>query len=361
MRSSGGADRGFWEDHWEGRDLGHAVRRLATDPVAAALDAHLPSGSRLLEGGCGQGEYVVYERARGVWTVGLDFALDPLLALRALAPELPLVVGDVHALPFRDGSLPAYYSGGVVEHFEGGPEPALAEAHRVLAPDGILLVSVPYLSPLRRMLRWFRRDRWFAVSTTRAEVPRGQDPSSSTSSRRASSISRLPPPTSGSRRTSATASSGAQWSWVRPSSSGSDEGHAAEALVPRGLALTPTCRSMPRTSRWSDGCWSPRTRQCPGSVGWCAGSGGDAPTCRCTSAARASAPLDGTRPSITRFVLGRGSSSVSSTSQGRPAARVSSRPWMPSTRRHPTSGNNAWTAPRSMPSGIAPGLARSTS
>ena len=101
MRSSGGADREFWEDHWEGRDLGHAVRRLATDPVAAALDAYLPSGSRLLEGGCGQGEYVLHERGTRCVDRRARLRPRPVARVRAVAPDLPLVVGDVHALPFR--------------------------------------------------------------------------------------------------------------------------------------------------------------------------------------------------------------------------------------------------------------------
>lgn len=171
-----GGDLEFWQEHWEGRDLSHAVRRLAADPVATALEARVSPGMRLLEGGCGQGEYVLRESTRGVWTVGLDFALDPLLELRANAPDVPLVVGDVHALPFREGSFAAYYSGGVVEHFEGGPEPALAEARRMLVPGGLLLVSVPYLSPLRRVLRWTRRAAWTTVERTTSEPPRDPGP-----------------------------------------------------------------------------------------------------------------------------------------------------------------------------------------
>lgn len=175
-RTHGGSDVAFWEEHWKARDLAYAVGRLDIDPVALALGTHVAPGDRLLEGGCGQGEYVIRESARGVWTVGLDFALEPLLHLRSAAPRLPLVVGDVHALPFRNGSLSAYYSGGVVEHFEAGPERALTEAWRVLELRGLLLVSVPYLSPLRRALRWTRRDRWTTVKATRAEPPRQPGP-----------------------------------------------------------------------------------------------------------------------------------------------------------------------------------------
>jgi SAM-dependent methyltransferase len=74
-----------------------------------------------------------------------------------------LCVGDVAALPFADETFDIYYSGGVVEHFEEGPERAILEARRVLRPDGILLISVPYLSLMRRLLSPFRQKSWQSV------------------------------------------------------------------------------------------------------------------------------------------------------------------------------------------------------
>jgi SAM-dependent methyltransferase len=119
----------------------------------------------MLEGGCGRGQYVAYYTARGARVVGLDFAGDALAELRNRQPHLSLCIGDVGELPFREASFDLYYSGGVVEHFEKGPEAALQEAHRVLRADGVLLVSVPYLSPLRRILSYVRRrDRRFLAN-----------------------------------------------------------------------------------------------------------------------------------------------------------------------------------------------------
>jgi SAM-dependent methyltransferase len=116
----------------------------------------------VLEGGCGRGQYVAYYSARGARMVGLDFARDALSELRQRDAGLLLCAGDVGALPFRSASFDVYYSGGVVEHFESGPHAALREARRVLRDDGVLLASVPYLSPVRRLLAPFKRgDRRF--------------------------------------------------------------------------------------------------------------------------------------------------------------------------------------------------------
>jgi SAM-dependent methyltransferase len=126
----------------------------------------------MLEGGCGRAQYVAYYGSRGVKVVGLDFAREWLRAAHAEYPGLKLCAGDVGALPFADATFDVYYSGGVVEHFEGGAERALAEARRVLKPDGALLLSVPYHSPLRRALKIGGRPQWKTV-TAPAVDPRG--------------------------------------------------------------------------------------------------------------------------------------------------------------------------------------------
>jgi len=129
------------------------------DPLRPLFEEFPGPGALVLEGGCGRGQYVAYYAARGVRMVGLDFATATLSRLRRADPALRLCGGDVGWLPFRSGAFRAYYSGGVVEHFETGPLPALREARRVLAEDGVLLVSVPYLSPLRRLGVVTRSDR----------------------------------------------------------------------------------------------------------------------------------------------------------------------------------------------------------
>ncbi len=65
-------------------------------------------------------------------------------------PWVPVLEGDAGALPFDDGAVDAVVMLDVLEHV---PEPkdVLAEAHRVLRPGGVLVMSVPHrglLAPL---------------------------------------------------------------------------------------------------------------------------------------------------------------------------------------------------------------------
>ena len=165
----------FWEENWKGNNFEEALRFCENDPLGPLFERYARPGTAMLEGGCGQGHYVAYYSSRGVRVVGLDFAQATLAGIRALYGDLRLCAGDVGALPFRDEAFDLYYSGGVVEHFEPGAEPALREARRVLRPGGVLLISVPYLSGLRRVLSPFRSSLWKRVEGAEVDVEKVGD------------------------------------------------------------------------------------------------------------------------------------------------------------------------------------------
>ena len=174
-RAANASDAAFWEATWNDGQLEEAIRFCAADPLRPLFERYTRAGTRLLEGGCGRGHYVVYYGARGVRVTGLDFATSALHRLKHRNPETTICAGDVSALPLRDRSYDVYYSGGVVEHFECGPLPALKEAFRVLRPGGVLLVGVPYLSPLRWAAALWRRDRRFVPDAQKElETPTGE-------------------------------------------------------------------------------------------------------------------------------------------------------------------------------------------
>lgn len=161
----------FWEHTWTEHDFAESARYCDVDPLKRLFDRHVRPGSVLLEGGCGPGLYVAHHAARGVRAVGLDFAMGTLLEVRRRYPNLMLGAADVARLPLRVGVVDTYYSGGVVEHFEAGPDPAISEARRVLRPGGVLLISVPYFSPLRRLVAPFRNKDWGRTKDHKVDPP----------------------------------------------------------------------------------------------------------------------------------------------------------------------------------------------
>jgi SAM-dependent methyltransferase len=150
------ADVAFWDEHWrEGltreRYEGFDAGQLGC--FEGAFTRNLPRTGRILEAGCGIGQYVVALRARGYDAEGVEWAPETVAKVRTMRPDLPIRQGDVTALGVPDGYYKGYVSLGVMEHRREGPEPFLREAYRVLTSDGIALISVPFAHRLRQLKR----------------------------------------------------------------------------------------------------------------------------------------------------------------------------------------------------------------
>ena len=146
----GGQNVDSWDHTWEGASLAEALRWSEICHLRHVFDRYFPKDGKILEGGCGIGHFVIRYHRLGYHIEGVDFSSVTIDRLRAFQPGVRATVGDVAKLPYPDNYFNAYYSGGVVEHFEEGPFKALAEARRVLAPGGKLVITVPFLNPLRR-------------------------------------------------------------------------------------------------------------------------------------------------------------------------------------------------------------------
>ncbi|MHB8626707.1 MAG: class I SAM-dependent methyltransferase [Aggregatilineales bacterium] len=139
--------RQAWRTIWIGTEFDRELTSLDYARAQALFALYLPYLRRnepILEAGCGPGHIVYYLRERDYDAIGLDYAPEALYATLVEYPDLPLIVGDVHTLPYATNSFGAYLSFGVVEHFEHGPLPALREAWRVLKPNGALVLTVPH-------------------------------------------------------------------------------------------------------------------------------------------------------------------------------------------------------------------------
>jgi len=174
------ADRAFWDEHWRDEataGLYTGARKGALGFYTDIFPRYLPRQGRVIEAGCGLGNLVLALRARGYDCEGVEWAPETVERVRSMAPDLPIRVGDVLKLDVPDKYYHAYVSLGVVEHRPEGPEPFLVEAARVLADDGVMLLSVPHFHGLRRLkarLGWFRRPpegrEFYAQAMTRADM-----------------------------------------------------------------------------------------------------------------------------------------------------------------------------------------------
>jgi ubiquinone/menaquinone biosynthesis C-methylase UbiE len=123
-------------------------------------------GERVLDLGCGLGDFTAALAAHGAWPIGCDVAQEPLRRARQRYGELQFTRSGA-TLPFADGSFDVVWMGEVLEHVQDGLG-LLAEVGRVLRPGGRLLISTPDHGALRRL--------WFGLSARAFE--RAFDPRS---------------------------------------------------------------------------------------------------------------------------------------------------------------------------------------
>lgn len=111
--------------------------------AAWALARRLGPPGVVLDAGCGTGGTLHQLSLHGMRDlIGLEY--NRRAALRAQAKSgLPVVGGDVNALPFGSESLSAVLSLDVLCHRAVDPDRALAEFRRVLKPGGTLILNMP--------------------------------------------------------------------------------------------------------------------------------------------------------------------------------------------------------------------------
>jgi len=143
----------FWAELWRQRLAGSYFADADRGDLRDLENVLVPNLDREgshLEAGCGAGYWVAALAARGYRVEGVESSKLLVDAVLEIRPDLPVRHGDALALDYPDGHFAGYLSFGVVEHRREGPHPFLAEARRLLRPGGRLVISVPFLNPLRR-------------------------------------------------------------------------------------------------------------------------------------------------------------------------------------------------------------------
>jgi ubiquinone/menaquinone biosynthesis C-methylase UbiE len=123
---------------------------LSLDRRWRMIRERVAPGGRVLDAGCGLGDWVTFLSARGYRATGVDYSQALVDTMLREQPSAHWVQSDIRAMPFEEGAFDAVVSWGVVEHEEEGPSRALKEFCRVLAPGGWAFVTVPLDTPAMR-------------------------------------------------------------------------------------------------------------------------------------------------------------------------------------------------------------------
>jgi SAM-dependent methyltransferase len=124
-------------DAWFDRPWGAYATEIERRLLLASLPA--VAGLRVCDAGCGTGRLTQRLEHEGATVVGVDRD-GASLVVAARRVSGPLVVGDVHALPFPNGRFDVTLAVTVCE-FTADPAVAIAELARVTRPGGFIVVG----------------------------------------------------------------------------------------------------------------------------------------------------------------------------------------------------------------------------
>ena len=146
---------------------GHPMQRFWHAGKLTMIDQlirpHLRAGSRLLEIGCGAGNFLLQATVPGSYPVALDLSMQALTFVRSRLQEAAFgdkspsgfactqAIGE--SLPLVDGSFDCVLLSEVIEHLDA-PEISIREAVRVLRPGGRLLVTTPNYRSFWPLMEW---------------------------------------------------------------------------------------------------------------------------------------------------------------------------------------------------------------
>lgn len=132
---------------------------LAVPTVIGRLISALPRGP-ILDVGCGDGRFLSYCRDVLPQEVSVGLEISSVRLQRVVEQGLIGVQADSEKLPFADSTFRMILMIEVIEH-AWKPENMIAEAARVLAPDGMLVLTTPNY-PIKRaydLLNYLRGSR----------------------------------------------------------------------------------------------------------------------------------------------------------------------------------------------------------
>lgn len=144
-----------WDKRWGEEDLEELFfpsrSCMENKTILDITGKYLPTGARILEGGCGLGDKVYFLKQSGYEVTGVDSASKTVERIREFMPDLDVRYDDLYQLDFTDCFFDGYWSLGVIEHFYGGYARIAREMFRIIKPGGYLFLAVPAMSRIRRI------------------------------------------------------------------------------------------------------------------------------------------------------------------------------------------------------------------
>jgi SAM-dependent methyltransferase len=127
--------------------------------LLSALIEQCEMAAPIADLGCGPGHVTAWLEGKGVRAVGIDLSAEMVAVGRREYPGVEFRTGDLLDLPAVDGEFGAVVALYSIIHLEPGElRRALEEIHRVLRPEGLVLVAFHLGTEVRHLDEWFGHD-----------------------------------------------------------------------------------------------------------------------------------------------------------------------------------------------------------
>lgn len=138
----------YYEEYWSESGF-HPQRRI--NPALVKLFTHIPSGSKLIDVGCGNASVSgQWFQQRGCDYLGVDVSGHAITEAQAAGLNV-CKIDDASHLPYPNETFDSAVCLEVLEHLFQ-PQIAAEEIYRVLKPGGVLVATVPNAAYWRRRL-----------------------------------------------------------------------------------------------------------------------------------------------------------------------------------------------------------------
>lgn len=151
----------YYEEYWQRQEeRGHREDPVTERKIELVLQSIEP-GDKVLDYGCGWGDFVVPLVNKGARVTGVDVSERPLEQARRRCPDAAYhLMKPGEPLPFADGEFDHLLAMEVIEHVLD-THGTFAEFRRVLKPGGRLAVSCPFHGLVKNLLialLWFEEE-----------------------------------------------------------------------------------------------------------------------------------------------------------------------------------------------------------
>jgi len=135
--------------HWNAFDFSNKNTNWFMQRVRETFADYVPSGSKVLEIGCGTGHILTYvSKVKNADAYGIDLSPEAEKVVNQFeeknGSKVHFMVGDGFAVPYPENSFDVVFSEGVIEHFTVDETRKMVEEHvRVCKKNGLVIISVP--------------------------------------------------------------------------------------------------------------------------------------------------------------------------------------------------------------------------